>query len=233
MKLLLKALAPTTEGIYTIGGKTGRMPVRALWLHPEAAAAFEALERATKGLVYSDIFRSAEASLVAMQQKQGVQPPGYSAHNFGLAFDVAVDATLALRGWTYETLLSELGQHGWHCHRRDRKRGMEDWHFNFLFGATPENLGVKLTPSALWSGAVESVILKLYEPGFVLSAAQVQERLASLKMYRGAIDGVLGPQSRMALSTFERAWRLPYTKMADMPSRRTCRTLAYVTAERA
>ena len=76
MKLKWVKLAAETRGIYRVKGIDGRMPERALWLEPAAAASFVRMEADIKGLVYSDIRRSAEASLAAMQAKSGVQPPG-------------------------------------------------------------------------------------------------------------------------------------------------------------
>lgn len=228
MILFLTPLPATTAGIYTIGGVAGRMPTRALLLHPAAAEAFTTLERASP-LVYSDIFRSADASLVAVATKAGTQPPGYSAHGFGLAVDVAVDATLGRYGWSYSELRSELGRYGWYCHRRDGLRGAEDWHFNYL-GPDPSKYIALTSPQEpeSWARAVEAKILETYGNGFVLDAKEMQVALTKLRLYKGAIDGIVGPLTDAAVHAFQRAWHLP----EGHPDARMLRTLAYVASER-
>ena len=76
-------------------------PLRALYLHPDAAASLAAMEAAAPGaLRYSDIWRSAQRSLEARKEgeerearraagethvaPQGAQRPGFSGHNYGL-----------------------------------------------------------------------------------------------------------------------------------------------------
>lgn len=219
-ELRLKALAPATRGIYKIGGVDGRMPTRALRLHPDAAEAFVALESATGGLVYSDIWRSAEASLEARKSKRGVQRPGFSAHNWGIAFDCAVDATLKLHDWKYPQLVAACAQHGWYCHRADGARGFEDWHFNWL-GAGNKAHGE--------SAALQRV-RALYDADLALDAKEVQAGLMRLRMYRGDIDGIIGPRSQEAIEAFARAWLLPTAEWKHTSSMFQ-QTLAFVASD--
>lgn len=197
---------------------------------PDVAAAMIRLEADTGGLLYNDIWRPASISLWAMKQKSGVQPPGYSAHNYGLSFDLAVDETLAAKKWTYAQLLTLFEEHGWFCHRRDGKRGGEDWHFNYL---GPD--AGKYTPLAVlnapitWSFPVEERTKERYGQWFTLGPIDIQVMLARLKMYPGAIDGILGHLTEQGLRAFQRAWSLPETGLADS---RTQRTLAFVSADR-
>lgn len=225
MKILLERLAPTTRGIYNTKAGPDTLPERFRFLWPTAAEGFRALEAETGGLIYSDILRSAEESLHALQTKTGVQPPSYSGHNFGFSVDVAVDETLRLRKWTYEELLEVMAAHGWHCHRRDGKRGSEAWHFNFFGDAAPVYLGV----IGGWSAPLEKLIQEVYGPGFLLTNEEVQVGLRKLSMYFGDIDGILGPRTKQGLMAFQRAWRLPASGVADP---RTKRVLAFVAADR-
>lgn len=228
MIIQVTALPEVTKGIYTIHGVPGQMPARALFLHPRAAASFGIMEK-TIPLVYSDIFRSAEASLVAVSTKAGTQPPGYSAHNYGLAVDVAVDAVLMQYGWTYSRLVEELAQFGWYCHRRDGRRGAEDWHFNYLGPSSDTYLSrVDVLTPETWAYAVEARIREFYGEEFTLSNREVQMALMKLRLYKGSVDGIFGPLTLEAAHAFQRAWKLHVGEI----DARTVRTLAYVACER-
>ncbi len=39
--------------------------------------------------------------------------------------------------------------------------------------------------------------------------SDIQQALAARKIYRGAVDGIAGPETRLAIRTFERNWGLP------------------------
>jgi hypothetical protein len=230
MELFLSKIPGTTKGIYnTQSNGQHSLPERFLYLWPDAASSFEDMEKATGGFVYSDMLRSAEESLEACRTKRGVQPPAYSGHNFGFSFDVAVDETLTLRGYTYTQLLDVLAQHGWFCHRRDGAAGYgqsESWHFNH-FGDEAEKYLSKATPTSDWAAPLEALIETTYGDQLALDLVGVQEALASLKMYRAEVDGIMGPLTEQAIGVFQRAWRCPETGIADG---RTQRTLAFVTS---
>lgn len=229
------------RGIYKT--KDGLLPPRWSRLHPEAAAALIRVQGADD-LVYSDAFRSPEQSLQAAREKRGVQPPGYSAHNFGLAVDLALDdyvppgserdaamrpGTLSRLGCGYPELCTRLAAEGWYCHRRDGKRGAESWHFNWLgpHSATALALAVPENPRT-WADAAEHAVRAWYGAQLALDVRAAQEALAFIRLYRGEVDGLFGPRTREAVRAFQRAWALPETgTLTD----RTQRVLAVVTAE--
>lgn len=221
MELILKEL-PESLQHYT--GKS--IPKWMRMLHPEAADSVLQLEKDSGGLVYNDVWRSAEVSLWAMKQKSGVMPPSFSGHNFGLSIDFAVEHTLKKLNWTYAQFLKFLEDRRWFCHRRDAALGSESWHFNFLPNGLPVGtLDVK--KPATWALPVEQRMLLLYSEQLLLTPSQVQAGLKQLKMYSGDVDGILGPISSSAISVFQRAWGLPVT---GEPNKTTQRTLAFVTA---
>lgn len=222
MNLILTQLPRDTGGIYTIGGSANRMPERALYLHPDAARAFAPLYRA--GFRFSDLFRSPESSLEAVKRGRGALPPGYSAHNYGLAFDLDVTHGMKLLGVKRKADLDAyMAAAGWFCHRRDGKREHEEWHYNYLGVGTVISGKVRTT-----AGYVEAAIVKLYGSELVTDDRTMQGQLKKLGLYGGALDGLLGPLSRQAINAFQRAWRLKEGKADD----RTRRTLALVSATR-
>lgn len=223
LTLAMKRLPASTRGIY--GPSQDQLPQRMLLLAPDVAPSFAAVEADSGGLVYSDVYRSAEGSLQAMQTKRGVQPPAYSGHGFGLCLDIAVDETLKLRGWTYAQLLDFMSQHGWYCYRRDGQRGMEDWHQTYL-GPLADEILAASSGRADWWMAAELAITKRYGDDFALTAAGIQTCLAKLKFYSGEVDGLLGPLSRQAAAAFCRAWNVDPAQQA-----RFQRTLAFVAAD--
>lgn len=91
LSLLLRRVS--VLGIY--GSSGDAFPRSASLLHPDAAREFERACQQFAPLRCSDVFRTAEQSLAARASKAGVQPPGFSAHNFGLAIDLDVARMMA------------------------------------------------------------------------------------------------------------------------------------------
>lgn len=207
----------------------GRVPTRARFLHPSAAESFVALEAASGGLIYTDIFRSADASLAACKSKRGCQRPAYSAHNFGLAFDLDLDATEKSLKASYKELTDLLKRYGWFCHRRDgAATGMESWHFNFLGETAGDYLIEATAEHSTWSIPVEKRIAELYGDSFHLANADMQLALTKLKMYSGELDAKIGPLTIAALRAFQRAWGITEDRIEVGGV--TQRTLAYCAA---
>lgn len=228
MKLRLKALPATLRGIYTTRAGPNTLPDRFRRLEPDAADALLALEQDTGGLIYTDVFRTAEESLAARKRKVGVAAPGWSGHNYGFSVDVAVEETLQLRGWKYADLLAAMEAHGYHGHRRDGVTGyrqMECWHFNY-FGSRAAAFLQHAGES--WSAPVEHLIEDTYGEVLKLDVRKAQAALAKLRMYSGDVDGVAGPITRQSVMAFQRAWLLvPHGEL----DARTQRVLALVAAE--
>lgn len=213
--------AEAVHGIY--GPSKNQLPARMRFLRPDAAASYLQL---SDFLVVSDMFRSPESSLQAVREKRGAQPPAYSAHNYGLAIDIDIDA--AKRRWRAPSkaeLDARMESSGWFCHRRDHGTGHEAWHYNFL------GVGTEIPPHlSNTASTVEARIVELHGAQLAPDDAASQEMLTKLRLYAGDIDGDIGPLSREAIRVFQRAWGLPETGGLEP---RTRRTLAYVSCERA
>jgi hypothetical protein len=228
MILRLSELPATLKGPNDPSYK-GQVPKRARFLAPDAAKSLmELLGRLANNLVLTDVFRSPEASLAARQVKRGVQRPGYSAHNYGLAVDLDIDPTLVALKIKYAELLEQMSLGGWFCHRRDGGSGMEAWHFNYgvqshIFLADPQ-------VPATWSKPIEAEITARYGKDFYdYDVLTMQTYLAKLRHYGGELDGRGGPLTREALKSFQRAWLLSDD---GSPGPITKRTLALVAADR-
>lgn len=218
LKIALCKLPDTVLGIY--GPDKNRMPERARYLHPDAAKVFH-----VAGFVVSDIFRSAEASLAAVKAGRGAQPPGYSAHNFGLAIDLDVRSTMKLGNnlKTKADLDDVMEKDGWFCHRRDHKLDHESWHYTFL------GVGAQVSPrfqTIVYH--TEARIMEFYGQSLAPNDLECQKLLQKIGLYGGALDGDIGPLSKAAVEVFRRGWGL-YGKGLDQKTRRT---LAYVACER-
>jgi hypothetical protein len=219
---------PNVLGIY--GATKDVFPAKMARLHPDAAAAFLAAEKGLGvRLRVSDMFRTAEQSLQARAQKAGVQPPGWSLHNYGVAIDIDTDAMLKSTKLAKPALDKEMEKYGWFCHRKDGKRGMEDWHYNYFgVGEAAAPFLKACASSTNTSAGGDAKILSLYKDALTLDAKEVQECLAHLKLYSGEIDGAIGPRSKEALMAFQRTWKLQPSGQVD---KKTERTLAYVSAD--
>lgn len=218
---------PNVLGIYGASGDF--FPRNAALLHPEAARDFARACVEVGRLRVSDMFRTAEQSLQAREQKSGVQPPGYSAHNFGLAIDVDVERLCRDFGLKKVGLDERMAACGWYCHRKDGKPGSEWWHYNHLgTGSSAKALLAASERSSNTSAAIEARIVQLYGAGFRLADADTQAALARLGLYRGELDGIMGPRSKQAVAAFQRAWNLESTGLADAATKRT---LALVSAD--
>jgi len=223
MKILLSPIIGAL-GIKEYGGV---LPERMRFLHPEAAKSFREF---SNRVIVSDVYRSADASLAAVRAKRGALPPGRSAHGYGLAIDLGVDETLAHTGAAGTGLSKKIEldesmeAHGWYCHRRDHKRGPEDWHYNYL------GKGAAIAPKVqTTSGYIEAKIMELYGQSFILGPEDIQVALQKLHLYSGAIDGKLGPLSKEAIMAFQKCWSLAGTSGFDD---KTLRVLAFCAAEK-
>lgn len=212
---------PPCLGIYEVAGVPFRsMPVRMRYLHPDAALSFKAI---SGWATCSDMFRSPDSSLRAVREGRGAQPPGYSAHNYGLAIDLDIKASMEAGGYLTKLGLDDaMWARGWYCHRLDHVMGREAWHYNFL-GA-----GAWVSGS-LTSDEIEARILELYGAALAPDDRECQRMLARLGFYGGEPDGIIGPLTREATRAFERAWGLSADGVLDARARRT---LAYVAADR-
>lgn len=223
MRLQLRQLHDV-RGIYVVKGKPDSLPDRMARLEPEAAASFE--RDLKPHVVVSDMWRSADSSLLAVQEGRGAAAPGYSAHNRGRAIDIKPSVTMQELGFkTKRELDAWMAERGWFCWRGDGRMLREFWHY-YYFGIGAEVLYAPCVGGtsclAHWNGVLAELLRTVD-----LSNHDVQRALADLKMYRGAIDGLLGPLSKVAIQTFQRAYGLPATGKVD---RRTEVTLDFVAA---
>ena len=211
---------PPCHGIYDVKGLTFKsMPARMRFMHPDAAVAFALI---APWVVVSDMFRTPESSLQAVREGRGAQPPGFSAHNYGLAIDIDITPSRnALGVKTKAELDAAMEAVGFYCHRRDHVVAHEAWHYNFL------GIGAKVA-GTITSDEVEARIIRLYGAALAPDDTECQRMLGRLKMYRGEIDGIIGPRSREAVRVFERGWGLNVDGVLDAKTRRT---LAYVSAD--
>jgi hypothetical protein len=227
MRLRLRKLPARILGIY--GAGKDELPERMRYLEPEAAESYLALEGSPRRLRVSDMLRSAESSLLACQQKRGVQPPAFSGHNYGLSIDVHVADCLRRFRMDKRTLDGFLAAAGWHCHRKDHALGAESWHFNYLGrGAEAHRYLAASAKASTTLAALEAKIQDRYGAAMKLSAVAIQTALQRLSMYSGALDGDLGALSKQAIQVFQRAWQLD---PSGKPDARTQRTLAFVAAD--
>lgn len=210
-------------GTYTVNGHPNKMPPRARRLRPNAATSYAAIH---DKIIVSDMFRTPESSLAAVESGRGALMPSYSSHGYGLAIDVDVTPSMKLVGAKTKTDFDTwMRGQGWICHRRDGLREHEEWHYDFD--------EAKLLSSALTSAdrtcqrAREVMLDTLYGDAWVLTKVDTQTALRALGFYHGEIDGVLGPISKAAVSAFQRAWHLT----ADgIPGPKTQRVLWFVWA---
>ena len=225
LPLKLHALAAyDVPGIYTIGGQPNQMPERARFLHPYAAASW--MKDLRQFIVVSDMLRTAESSLAAVEAGRGAQPPAYSGHNYGFCIDIEVDKAMKKLGFKTKAQLDAwMIERGWYCHRTDHQSGSESWHYNYLrlyrdLGITPADPAISPKVSST-SGYLEQLIIAVYGTYLKPDDTTCQFMLASLKMYSGKIDGLIGPQSKSAISAFQRAWAIKDTGALDDKTRRT------------
>lgn len=227
----LTELPPVLRGPNDAAYK-GSVPARMRFMAPDAAHALLRLNASLGGLlVFTDILRSADASLAALRTKRGVQPPGFSGHNFGFSFDLDLGASLRALDMTYAQLLARLEASHFFCHRLDGSvHASEAWHFNFLTESPGDYLAkAEVKDPRTWARPVELLIQERYGHTFQPSPGALQLALADLGYYGGAIDGILGPLSREAIRAFQRAFNLIET---SPPDARTLRTLVFVASTR-
>lgn len=208
-------------GIY--GSSETWMPERARYLEPKAALSY-VMYLHPAGIVVSDMFRGPDAQLAARKGRKGSKAVSYSGHGYGFSIDVSVSRVLSTLDWSKRQLDEFMASNGWYCHRRDHKRGHEDWHYNYFgmcFSAfvRPEDRRT--------SQGLERMIVNNYGVWFYLTHRDAQIALAELGFYSGEMDGVHGPITRQAASAFQRAWRLVPDGVVG---KKTQRALGYLTS---
>ena len=232
MILKLTALPDLPFGIYRRKTGADRLPARMRYLHPELVQPFLSIYEALKQRFFiSDMLRSAEASLQAVKEKRGAQPPGFSGHNYGFSIDVSLTAnkvrghrgTLTENGMSKKQLDELMEAHGFYCHRLDHNLAFEAWHYNGFTGR--EFSQYYKSGDTRTSAALERKIQYIYGSSFLIDGFTAQNHLASMGLYRGEIDGIIGPLTCTAVNAFQRAFSLPETSCLDA---RTKRTLAFV-----
>jgi len=228
LTLDLKALpANRVRGSYVVNRIPGKLPLRSLFLHPEAADAF--LADLTQVSV-TDMYRSAEVTLMAVAAGRGTRPPGYSGHNFGFSIDVDLDATLPELGLDKPGFDAWMRTRGWHCERKDSARGLDDHHYDYLGLAAQLALVSPTDPLV----DVEQLIARVYGEALAPDPEECQRLLKKLRHYGGILDGVIGPVTTEAIRIFQRAWQLDRDPQVErgVLDARTRRTLAFVCCQR-
>lgn len=230
MDLLLEALPHQKIRSSYRKGRPG-FPSRLAFMHPDAVAAFVRMEEACGWrIVLTDAWRASLVSLnrrypVGKPVRRTTQPPAWSGHNHGFSIDIDVDLTLKLTGWTKRELDVFMEGFGFYCHRRDHRRGSEDWHYNAI--VLPGDDWMRHA-GRVTSPAVEAMMKAIYGRYWRMTVRQKQRSLKHLKLYPGAIDGVWGGWSKKAAVAFQRAWHLTPDGVVGA---RTGRLLAFRCAE--
>jgi hypothetical protein len=229
LTLDLKALPSNrVRGSYVINRIPGKLPLRSLFLHPLAADSF--LADLADAVSVTDMFRSAEVTMMAIAAGRGTRLPGYSGHNFGFSIDIDLDVTLRERRLEKAAFDSWMAARGWHCERRDGTRGLDDHHYDFL--ALGEQLG--LAPMSDPIRDLETLIVRVYGEALAPDPEESQRQLKKLRHYGGVVDGEIGPVTTEAIRIFQRAWQLDRDAQTTLGTldARTRRTLAFVCCQR-
>lgn len=203
-----------------------------LFLHPAAAASYADI---AAWFVCSDMFRSPESSLDAVESGRGALLPGYSRHGFGLAVDADIDASLVRLGVhlklgrdaTKAEMDREMERAGFYCHRRDHLRKKEAYHFNWL------GKGTEIAPQFRTTyGYGEAQLVRMYDltPEDDACQAMLRElhrRDPKTYLDPGPVDNDPGPRTGAAVKVFQLKWHLRANGVLD---HRTGRTLSLVSA---
>ena len=92
-----------------------------------------------------------------------------------------------------------------------RRMLMTGWSFGLICGAAIVGNAIFMQagkhPAPLFATREPSATdQNTRDPALV---TDIQRALAARKLYRGAVDGIAGPETRLAIRTFERNWGLP------------------------
>jgi hypothetical protein len=107
------------------------------------------------------------------------------------------------------------GNGNWHGHHRHHHRNFVfvggfypySWYYPYSSWYDPYEYGYYSSAQPVYDGAAS------YDDGSLV--AQLQSRLARGGFYQGAIDGVMGPETRRAIRSFERRNGLPVDGLID------------------
>ena len=226
MQVILSEMPSTLLGIYAKSGvledsylkahpEQGVMGKHQLFLHPEAGYFIMAIEKTGNRLRFSDMLRSAEASLKAVLTKKGTKAPSYSGHNYGLSIDIHVTDCMHRFSMSKAELDSFMNSYGWYCHRKDHDLGPESWHYNFFGTGGEEKELLSVCGPESTSRGLEAKIQKLYGKDMLLS--------------RTDTDGALQKLGFKTFKDFQVKFGLPDT---GTPDAKSMRTLAFCASTR-
>jgi peptidoglycan hydrolase-like protein with peptidoglycan-binding domain len=217
MEILLRSLPSTVNG-----------PARMKYVAPEAYDSLMLLERDTGGLVYTNFWWDAVATLEACRLRKTCAGVGLSLHNYGLAFDIDL-RWLDDKKVSYEDLLYLMKRRGWFSHRRDGDvTKPEAGHFNYLGDHSAKYLLKVTHDPTTWQLPAEERIFEKYGESFKLDTAGVQEHLSKLGFLHGPChSGTMDTYTREGVRSFQRAYDLPDDGVASLSF---CRVLVFVSA---
>lgn len=156
-------------------------------------------------IVLSDGYRTPKESVLARRAKAGTALPGFSGHNFGVSFDMAVRETMQRAEMGYVDLVEKLVALGATPFdgRNESPTAMESWHFNCLdLGEAGGTTGADVEK---WITETYGHTLYLPEDDW----RQIQEALSEFGFYpKEAVDGIPGPKTRAALDLLREACQL-------------------------
>jgi len=195
----------------------GMLPRRMRLIHPSAYDDLKHLQEATKyQLVYSDMFRTFKASMLARKRKPGlVAFPGYSGHNFGISIDLAIEPCLEALSEMHDLVPPEpaLSDLRWVLRRYNwTPIRSEPWHFNHSEG---------LSHALPW-------INETYGAHFNLTTWEIEAALFELGYNTYPIDGILDGKDTQEIRRFQRESGLQPDGIAG---RKTQRLLSCLCAE--
>lgn len=217
-------------------------------LAPTAARAY-LTDLHPAGVTVTDMWRSARGSMRAVAKGRGAKRPGYSGHNYGLSIDIGVTTTMKNMGLrTKRELDGWMASRGWVCWRKDHKRDIEEWHYDY------GTLSYVDRDERNNANAVERLIrfyhadqfkiptvkavqaaLKKASLIYLSNAADVKNEhdraraaAIALSLDPGPVDGIAGKRTESALRAFQTSVGFTPTGRCGPP---TQRVLSFVTAE--
>lgn len=179
--------------------RSGYLPSRMSWLEPDAAADVTRMQEAAEWrFEFTDGYRSPMYQLQCIENASAKKrrlyaPPTKSGHNWGWSLDVAVKETLAnlkassnprlqIAGQSRDAMARFMAEYGWTGIRS------ENWHFNHL-------------------GQHKSTVAKinaLYGSQFAYDSHELQRQLNAFLGMSLEIDGIVGKNTRKAISKAQR-----------------------------
>lgn len=176
-----------------IYGNPEKLVNRMRWVNAEVVSVVDRLSKSSLNgaIVITDTFRlPSESYLARLKKGNMVAPPGLSGHNYGISWDIALEATYKATCKSHSALVTTLGEKGLY------PISSEPWHFNLLYRDEREYFFSLYNQLSFLHAKIRKEVVGLYN-SLVVPVKSVKDIQSTLGL---VVDGIAGRRTIMSVT---------------------------------